>query len=115
MRAEPFRIYIDDDTIIQVRFVGRKELGRQPTGHSVAGEYDKGVIKIARWEPSRTQQAIIWHEIGHALVKHDELAGRGKYLAEGTTEEDVCELFTWVTLILRDPRNQPLWQFMGVE
>lgn len=58
----------------------------------------------------------MFHELGHYLADRDELNPRGlkHKLPPDTTEEDICDLLTWVAIILTDPRNDALRAFLGL-
>jgi hypothetical protein len=102
-----FDIWVDDDRI-RVRFVPQKQLGRLSSGHLVGGDFGDGIIRLPRFDTRRAQRAVLFHEMGHYLVKRQELRARD------TTEEEVCDLLAWVPPILADERNADLRAFLGL-
>lgn len=107
MTTKGFSIYVDDERIA-VRFVSARELGNLGSGHAVGGDYKDRVIRIHRGELRRAQRAVLLHELGHYLVKRQELRARA------TNEEEVCDLLTWLPSIFVDERNDALLEFLGL-
>jgi hypothetical protein len=103
----PFDIWVEDDRI-KVRFVPNARLGNMPSGHKVGGLYDKQVISLHRYDYRKSARAALMHELGHYLIVRQELRPRN------TTEEEVCDLLTWLPAILIDPRNRALRKFLGL-
>jgi hypothetical protein len=103
-----FSFFVDDERI-RVKFVASATLGKlSASKHSAAGDYHDRTIRLFRGEPRRTQRSVMLHELGHYLFARMELrAGRA-------SEEDICDLFTWMPLILEDPRNSALRKFLGL-
>jgi hypothetical protein len=104
---DPFDIWVEDDRI-KVRFVPNARLGNMPSGHKVGGLYDKQTITLHRYDYRKSLRAGLMHELGHYLVARQELK------AKATTEEEVCDLLTWLPAILADPRNRALRKFLGL-
>ena len=103
-----FTIYVENDRV-RVKFVAAATLGKlSKDGHSAAGDYADRVIRIFRGEYQRTQRHILLHELGHHLVARQELKPRT------ASEEDICDLLTWLPLILTDERNGDLRAFLGL-
>ena len=110
-----FAIHVEDDEL-RVRFVSRKALGALPTGHATGGDYASRIIRLRRSETRRGNRAALLHELGHYLVEREELNPRHTSRElRGVNEEDICDLLTWVPIILADPRNGELRAFMGIE
>lgn len=102
-----FDFWVEDDCI-RVRFVSARALGRMKTGHATGGDYAARVIRLPRYETRRSQRTSAFHELGHYLCDRQELRARD------TTEEEVCDLLTWVPIVLTDPRNSALRSFLGL-
>lgn len=106
-----FAFYVEDDRI-RVKFVSQKTLGRlTDEGHPTGGTYTEGqrVIRIVRGEYRTGQRAIFMHELGHYLVERQELDARN------TTEEEVCDILSWLPRIYADERNADLLKFLGLK
>jgi len=103
-----FTISVEDDRI-RVKFVASATLGKlSKDGHSAAGDYANKTIRLFRGEFRRTQRNVLLHELGHYLVARQELKPK---LA---SEEDICDLMTWLPTILTDERNGELRDFLGL-
>lgn len=100
------------DARIRVRFVGREDLGKLDSGHDVAGDYGENLIRLPRWELSRAQRIYFFHELGHYLIERNEIPV-GKRSEVCTTDETICDLFTWLPFILEDARNESLRNFLS--
>jgi hypothetical protein len=111
-----FTVCVENDEI-RVQFVSRADLGSLGSGHVVGGDYEALIIRVRASDSRRTQRAVLMHELGHYLVDRDELNTRGwkRTLPNDVTEEDVCDLFTWLPQILRDSRNGELRAFLGLD
>ena len=103
-----FSFYVDDD-VLKVKFVSAAVLGKlSSSGHSAAGDYANHTIRLFRGEYRRTQRTVVFHELGHYLVAWLELK------PAKASEEDLCDLLTWLPLILLDERNEALREFLGL-
>ena len=108
MSVMDFTLYVENDRI-RVKFVAAATLGKlSKDGHSAAGDYQARVIRIFRGEFQRTQRAVLLHELGHYLVSRQELKP-GK-----ASEEDICDVLTWLPTILADERNEAFREFLGL-
>jgi hypothetical protein len=107
MPTKDFRFFVEADRI-EVRFVSQKKLGRLSSdgGWGTGGTYRKGVIKLPRYEYRGTLRAALLHELGHHLYKRQEIN------LNRVTEEDVCDMLTWLPSILTDRRNKKLRRFL---
>jgi hypothetical protein len=104
-----FAFYVEDD-LIKVRFVGPKKLGRIPGDkdkHLTGGDYKDGRIRLLRYEYRRTLRSMFLHELGHHLYARQELDRKA-------SEEDICDMLTWLPQIITDKRNKALRQFLGI-
>jgi hypothetical protein len=104
---DPFDFWVEEDRI-KVRFVPNARLGNMPSGHKVGGLYVEQVISLHRYDYLKSLRAGLMHELGHYLVERQELRPKD------TTEEEVCDLLTWLPAILADPRNGALRRFLGL-
>lgn len=115
----PFKIYVDQDTdeTVHVSFhpASRFYRDRMSTGQSTGATYKDNVIELSRASTRAGYCASLWHELGHYFIEREEFRISRKGVLVGVTEEDACDLFTWVPAILHDPRNEPLRQLMGVK
>lgn len=110
-----FTFWVDDDAL-RVVFVPAGKLGRLDNGgHATGGDYLDGLIRLPRYEARKGLRSSLLHELGHHLVRRQELNPRGTQRAlPNATEEDVCDLLTWIPMVLVDPRNDALRAFLGV-
>lgn len=103
-----FTFYVEDDRI-RVKFVSAATLGKLSSSkHSAYGDYSDKVIRIFRGDTRRSQRAVFLHELGHYLVSRQELKPRT------ASEEDICDLFSWLPAIFSDDRNAKLLEFLGL-
>lgn len=103
-----FTIFVDNESI-KVKFVASATLGKLSSSkHSAAGDYKDNTIRVFRGEPRRSQRSVLLHELCHYLFARMELK------AASASEEDVCDLFTWLPIILEDSRNKALRSFLGL-
>lgn len=102
-----FTFYVEDDAI-RVRHVGARVLKRLSSGHTIAGDFGDGVIRLLRGETRSARRSVLLHELGHYLVDRQELR------ASDCTEEEVCDLLSWLPAILVDERNGALRAFLGL-
>jgi hypothetical protein len=106
-RPRDFSFFVEDDRL-RVRFVAASTLGRMESGQGRGGDYGKGVIRLPRYEPRGSLRGSLLHELGHYLYERAELR------PSDTTEEDACDLLTWLPMILHDERNGALRRFLGL-
>jgi len=106
MGSRDFTIYVEDDRI-QVRFVGARRLGTLSSGHPVGGDYDGRSIRLPAGAYRTANQASLLHELGHHFA-------RRQGLRDGATEEEACELLSWLPRVLADPRNRAFRSFLGL-
>src|SRR5438105_2749006 len=105
-----FTVHLDDNRQCRVRFVSRAKVGRlegDEDGHPAVGEYDAGVIQLARYETHRGQKRTLLHELGHWIY---ELA---EHRSAPPNEEEICDMFIWLDDLLSDPRNQALRDWLS--
>jgi hypothetical protein len=103
-----FTLFVDDDSV-KVKFVSAAALGKlSKDGHSAGGDYADRTIRVFRGEARRSQRAVLLHELAHYLYARMELKPRT------ASEEDACDLFTWLPMILSDERNEALREFLGL-
>lgn len=107
-----FTLWVESDRV-KVRFVGAKRLGRltKDAGWATGGSYTHKdrIIRLPRYEYRGTLRAALLHELGHHLFKRQELK------VSRITEEDVCDMLTWLPSILTDKRNKKLRRFLFEE
>jgi hypothetical protein len=110
-----FSFWVEEDEL-RVRFVSRAALGSLASGHVTGGDYAALTIRLRASEPVGSNRRTLLHELGHYLVDRDELNPRAfkRTLPNDVTEEDVCDLLTWLPVILHDPRNDALRDFLGI-
>lgn len=107
--ADPrdFTFFVEADRI-KVRHVSARTLGSGPDGHPTGGDYRDSTIRIFRGEYRSAARAYLLHELGHHLVARQEIN------PQHTTEEEICDVLTWLPFIFSDPRNAALLSYLGL-
>jgi hypothetical protein len=106
--ARGFAFWVEDDRLT-VRMVSPRALGNLGSGHAVGGDYRDRTIRLHRGDTRRSWRSTFCHELGHYLVERQELQPKK------TTEEEICDLLSWLPGILADPRNDALLAFLGLK
>lgn len=103
-----FAFYVEDD-LIRVRHVAARSLARISSGQNAGADYSNKVISVLRGDTRRALRGYLLHELGHYLC--DRL-DHGK---KGLTQEDACDLMSWLPGILLDERNDAFRAYLGLK
>ena len=103
-----FDFWVEDDRI-RVRHVTARSLTKISSGQNAGADYSDKVISLLRGDTKRALRGYLLHEIGHYLC--DRLDHR----KIGLTQEDACDLLSWVPFIISDPRNEAFREYLGLK
>lgn len=108
--ADPrdFDFWVEDDRL-HVRHVTARLLTRISSGQNTGADYGDKVISLLRGDTRRSLRGYLLHELGHYLCD------RLDHPKRGLTQEDACDLLSWVPNILLDDRNGPLRAYLGLK
>jgi len=102
-----FDFWVEDDKI-RVRHVTARSLTKISSGQNPGADYSDKVISLLRGDIRRSLRGYLLHELGHYLCDRMD---HGK---DGLTQEDACDLLSWLPYIIRDERNEKLRAYLGL-